>query len=154
MQVNLVNYRYINVHPKSSPTHEESRRVTCFKAASFFALWALLAFSARANASLSLLGTSGICKRMQHTNYKCNQNTQEVKNECFLISIKQNNVPLKATSGQTDRKHEKEKKLSWMSLWRSQLKGSLPCKDQENSLAVISVLAFLITNVVIPSVRY
>lgn len=47
-----------------SHTHEASRRVTCFKAASFFALWALLAFSARANATLSLLGTSGIWKRL------------------------------------------------------------------------------------------
>ena len=50
---------------------------------------------------------------------KTNQNTQEVENErCFLTSTRQNNVQIsayvafnKATNGQTDIKHEKEKKL-------------------------------------------
>ena len=46
-----------------------------------------------------------------------NQNTQEVRNERFLISTIQNNVHIfaicylyKATNRQTDVKHEKEKK--------------------------------------------
>ena len=52
-------------------------------------------------------------------------NIQEVKNQCFLISTRQNNVRIfvrsayvafnKATNGQTDTKREKEKNLSWMS---------------------------------------
>ena len=48
-----------------------------------------------------------------------NQITQEVKNERFLISTRQNNVRIstyvvfnKATNGQTDIKHDKEETLS------------------------------------------
>ena len=51
---------------------------------------------------------------------KTNQNTQEVKNERFLVSTRQNNVQIlayaafnKVSNGQADIiKHEKEKKNS------------------------------------------
>ena len=68
-----------------------------------------------------------------------NQNTQGVKNERFLISTRQNNVRIFGI--QTDKKiyikHEKEKKLSWMSLLKIAVEKPPP--SQRSSLEISDI---------------
>ena len=72
---------------------------------------------------------------MQFTSYGSNRNTQEIRNERFIIWTRQKNVHISAyvafdkmTDRQTDIKHDKAETLSAMSLSMDRVEMLIPSR--------------------------